>query len=55
MQSRMDKYKIDSSPIKSRTQKNRSLYEEVKNSTLREFDINSNFLFSASTSPLPNS
>jgi len=42
MQSRMDKYKIDSSPIKSRTQKNQSLYEEVKNSALKEFDINSN-------------
>lgn len=42
MQSRMDKYKIDSSPIKSRTQKNQSLYEEVKSSALKEFDINSN-------------
>ena len=42
MQSRMDKYKIDSSPIKTRAQKNQALYEEVKNSALKEFDINSN-------------
>ena len=42
MQSRMDKYKIDSSPVKSRLQKNSALYEEVKRSDLRDFNINSN-------------
>lgn len=42
MQSRMDKYNTNNVAIKSRTEKNRDLYEEVKNSSLRDFDVNSN-------------
>lgn len=42
MQSRMDKYNTNNVTIKSRTEKNRDLYEEVKNSSLRDFDVNSN-------------
>lgn len=42
MQSRMDKYNTSSTAIKSRTQKNQDLYEDVKNSSLTEFNVNSN-------------
>ncbi len=42
MQSRMDKYNTSSTAVKSRTQKNRDLYEDVKNSSLTEFNVNSN-------------
>ena len=42
MQSRMDKYKIDSSPIKSRTQKNQELYKQVSSLGIEGFDLNSN-------------
>lgn len=42
MQSRMDKYNTSKTDVRSRTQKNQSLYEEVRNSALTEFDVNSN-------------
>lgn len=42
MQSRMDKYSASNTEYKSRTQRNKSLYEDVKNSALNEFDVNSN-------------
>lgn len=42
MQSRMDKYNASNTEYKSRTQRNKSLYEDVKNSALNEFDVNSN-------------
>lgn len=42
MQTRMDKYNTSEKKIGSRTQKNQTLYQEVKNSALTEFDINSN-------------
>lgn len=42
MQSRMDKYNTKETQIRSRTQKNKELYEEVKNSNIEEFDVNSN-------------
>lgn len=42
MQSRMDKYSAEYSSYKSRTQKNKDLYESVRNSNLSEFDVNSN-------------
>ena len=40
MQSRMDKYNAENSTYRSRTQKNRDLYESVRNSSA--FDVNSN-------------
>lgn len=42
MQSRMEKYNSNEKRIASRTQKNQSLYEEVRNTTLTDFDVNSN-------------
>lgn len=42
MESRMDKYNTTNTPVKSRTEKNRALYEDVHNSSLSEFDVNSN-------------
>lgn len=42
MQSRMDKYNSDLTQVKSRTQKNKDLYESVRNSSLTNFDVNSN-------------
>lgn len=42
MQSRMDKYNTSSTAVKSRTQKNQDLYEDVRNSSLTEFNVNSN-------------
>ena len=42
MQSRMDKYNTSKLQINSRTQKNQSLYDEVRNSAMTEFDVNSN-------------
>lgn len=41
MQSRMDRYNNETQ-IRSRTQKNKDLYEDVRNSSLTEFDVNSN-------------
>ncbi len=43
MQSRMDKYNSSDIAYKSRTQKNQDLYEDVKTSSLKDFDVNSNF------------
>lgn len=42
MQSRMDKYNANKTQVKTRTEKNRDLYEDVRNSALSEFDVNSN-------------
>ena len=45
MQSRMDRYNtVDSadSNVKSRTQKNQTLYEKIKTSDIKKFDINNN-------------
>lgn len=42
MQSRMDKYNTTETPYKSRSEKNKNLYNDVKNSTLTNFDVNSN-------------
>ena len=42
MNSRMDKYNTSESQIRSRTQKNRELYEEIRNSALTDFNVNSN-------------
>ena len=42
MKSRMDKYNTDNTQVKTRTQKNQDLYDDVRNSSLTEFDINSN-------------
>lgn len=42
MQSRMDRYSADNKPYKSRTQKNSALYDNVKNSMITDFDVNSN-------------
>jgi hypothetical protein len=42
MQSRMDKYSAENSSYRSRTQKNKDLYESVRNSNLSAFDVNSN-------------
>lgn len=43
MQSRMDKYNSTTeSTYKSRTKKNQDLYEDVRNSALTNFDVNSN-------------
>lgn len=42
MQSRMDKYSGTNTTYKSRTQRNQDLYEDVKNSSLTEFNVNSN-------------
>ncbi len=42
MQSRMDRYNNDNKEFKSRTQKNSTLYDDVKNSMITEFDVNSN-------------
>ncbi len=42
MQSRMDKYNDSNIAYKSRTQRNQDLYENVKNSSLTDFDVNSN-------------
>lgn len=42
MESRMDKYSTSNSQVRSRTQKNKPLYEDVRNSALTEFDVNSN-------------
>lgn len=41
MNSRMDKY-IDSPNLKSRAEKNKDLYEKIKNSEIEKFDIHSN-------------
>jgi hypothetical protein len=38
----MDKYNAENSTYRSRTQKNRDLYESVRNSNLSAFDVNSN-------------
>lgn len=42
MQSRMDRYSADNKQYKSRTQKNSALYDNVKNSMITDFDVNSN-------------
>ena len=42
MQLRMDRYNNDNKEFKSRTQKNSTLYDDVKNSMITEFDVNSN-------------
>lgn len=42
MQSRMDKYSGTNTAYKSRTQRNQDLYEDVKNSSLTDFNVNSN-------------
>lgn len=42
MESRMDRYNANHETIKTRTQKNSLLYNDVKNSMLNDFDINSN-------------
>lgn len=42
MQSRMDKYNSSDIAYKSRTQRNQDLYKDVKNSSLTDFDVNSN-------------
>lgn len=43
MQSRMDKYKLgESTPVKSRLQKNKELYEKIKQSDITDFDVSSN-------------
>lgn len=41
MSSRMDKY-VDSPNLKSRAEKNKDLYEKIKNSDIEKFDIHSN-------------
>ena len=41
MNSRMDKY-IETPVLKSRTEKNKDLYEKIKNSDIDKFDVNSN-------------
>ena len=41
MQSRMDKYN-DTAVFTSRVEKNKALYEEVKNSSINDFDIEDN-------------
>ncbi len=42
METRMDRYNTKREQITSRTKKNQELYEDVRNSTLTNFDINSN-------------
>lgn len=42
MQNRMDKYSLDSETIGSRTERNKSLYESVKNSSMKNYEIKSN-------------
>lgn len=42
MKSRMDKYNTNDTQVKTRTQKNQNLYDNVRNSSLTEFDVNSN-------------
>ena len=42
MQSRMDRYSTENKPHNSRTQKNSALYDNVKNSMITDFDVNSN-------------
>ena len=42
MQSRMDRYSTENKPYNSRTQKNSALYDNVKNSMITDFDVNSN-------------
>ena len=42
MQSRMDKYNNNVTQVKTRTQRNKNLYEDVRNSSLTDFDVNSN-------------
>ena len=42
MQSRMEKYGLEPSKPKSRTQKNQQLYDDLKTSVLADFDVNSN-------------
>lgn len=42
MQSRMDKYNASNVAYKSRSERNKDLYEDVKNSSLTNFDVNSN-------------
>ena len=42
MQSRMEKYNTSENKVSSRMQKNQSLYEEVRNTDLTNFDVNSN-------------
>ena len=42
MQSRMDKYNSDVTQVRTRTQRNKNLYEDVRNSSLTDFDVNSN-------------
>lgn len=42
MQSRMDRYNTNHEQIKTRSQKNSALYDDVRNSMLSNFDINSN-------------
>lgn len=42
MKSRMDKYNTNDTQVKTRTQKNQELYDNVRNSSLTEFDVNSN-------------
>ncbi len=41
MQSRMDKYTINNTPVKSRIQKNRELYEKIKQGEIAEYDVDS--------------
>lgn len=42
MQNRMDKYSLDSGKVGSRTERNKSLYESVKNSSMKNYEIKSN-------------
>lgn len=42
MQSRMDRYSTTKTSYKSRSEKNKNLYNDVKNSALTNFDVNSN-------------
>ena len=41
MRSRMDKYTINNTPVKSRIQKNRELYEKIKQGEIAEYDVDS--------------
>ncbi len=42
MQNRMDKYSVNPKSIGSRTEKNKALYESVRNSSMKNYEIKSN-------------
>lgn len=42
MQNRMDKYSVNPKSIGSRTEKNKNLYENVRNSSMKNYEIKSN-------------